>query len=398
MSVAPRRVSIAPRRVSIAPRRVSVAPRRVSVASRRVSVASRRVSIAPRRVSIASRRVSIAPRRVSIASRRVSIASRRVSIASRRVSIASRRVSIASRRVSIAPRRVSIAPRRVSIAPRRVSIASRRVSIASRRVSIASRRVSIAPDVCRLLPGVCRLLPGVCRLLPGVCRLPRVQRVRTSPLAARAANPCRPGAPSYMCSVIAWPNSEHFSSLAPSIWRWKSYVTVFAPITPSMPLRMSVATSFQPRCSVKAAIVRKYFRAWAGVMVGTAKRHGQIDRIAYIDLFAGPGRFKDGSTSTPLRVLEQAIEHRSSQKPATPQLIVPVGEKKSWRADSNRGPADYESAALPTELRQHSTSHALTICMFRVVILWDKFGDTFVRDAPALHPCRVANRFIPPRS
>ncbi len=30
------------------------------------------------------------------------------------------------------------------------------------------------------------------------------------------------------------------------------------------------------------------------------------------------------------------------------------GEKRSWRADSNRGPADYESAALPTELRQRS--------------------------------------------
>ena len=28
-------------------------------------------------------------------------------------------------------------------------------------------------------------------------------------------------------------------------------------------------------------------------------------------------------------------------------------ESESWRADSNRGPADYESAALPTELRQH---------------------------------------------
>jgi hypothetical protein len=32
---------------------------------------------------------------------------------------------------------------------------------------------------------------------------------------------------------------------------------------------------------------------------------------------------------------------------------VSCGGGKSWRADSNRGPADYESAALPTELRQH---------------------------------------------
>jgi three-Cys-motif partner protein len=32
------------------------------------------------------------------------------------------------------------------------------------------------------------------------------------------------------------------------------------------------------------------------------------DRIAYIDLFAGPGRFKNGQLSTPLLVLQQAID------------------------------------------------------------------------------------------
>jgi three-Cys-motif partner protein len=56
---------------------------------------------------------------------------------------------------------------------------------------------------------------------------------------------------------------------------------------------------------VKAAIVAKYFWAWAKVIIPTAKRHG--DNIAYIDLFAGPGRFKDGTKSTPLLILEQAI-------------------------------------------------------------------------------------------
>jgi three-Cys-motif partner protein len=38
------------------------------------------------------------------------------------------------------------------------------------------------------------------------------------------------------------------------------------------------------------------------------KELGQQDRL-YIDLFAGPGRYKDGTASTPLRVLSQAIEH-----------------------------------------------------------------------------------------
>jgi len=58
----------------------------------------------------------------------------------------------------------------------------------------------------------------------------------------------------------------------------------------------------------KATIVSKYFWAWAKVIIGTQKRYpNYAQKIAYIDLFAGPGRYKDGQVSTPLRVLEQAI-------------------------------------------------------------------------------------------
>lgn len=56
---------------------------------------------------------------------------------------------------------------------------------------------------------------------------------------------------------------------------------------------------------IKAEIVAKYFWAWAKAIIPTAKRHG--DKIAYIDLFAGPGRYKDGAKSTPVLVLERAI-------------------------------------------------------------------------------------------
>lgn len=60
---------------------------------------------------------------------------------------------------------------------------------------------------------------------------------------------------------------------------------------------------------VKSAIVSQYFAAWAGVMIGTQKRHpdNPNKKIAYIDLFAGPGRFKDGTKSTPVLVLETAV-------------------------------------------------------------------------------------------
>ena len=54
---------------------------------------------------------------------------------------------------------------------------------------------------------------------------------------------------------------------------------------------------------VKATIVSKYFVAWATVVMPRTRS----GRIAYIDIFAGPGRYKDGTKSTPLLVLERAI-------------------------------------------------------------------------------------------
>jgi three-Cys-motif partner protein len=56
---------------------------------------------------------------------------------------------------------------------------------------------------------------------------------------------------------------------------------------------------------VKARIVSNYFDAWARII---APRTMLSDgRIAYIDLFAGPGRYEDGSASTPLMVLSKAV-------------------------------------------------------------------------------------------
>lgn len=63
---------------------------------------------------------------------------------------------------------------------------------------------------------------------------------------------------------------------------------------------------------VKARIVSKYFMAWAKVVMPSALKAG--GQIAYIDLYAGPGRYKDGSASTPLLVLESAINHPQISK------------------------------------------------------------------------------------
>lgn len=58
---------------------------------------------------------------------------------------------------------------------------------------------------------------------------------------------------------------------------------------------------------VKTAIVTKYFDAWAKVIIPHAKNHGRI--INYIDLFAGRGYYNDGTKSTPLIILEKAIQN-----------------------------------------------------------------------------------------
>ena len=59
---------------------------------------------------------------------------------------------------------------------------------------------------------------------------------------------------------------------------------------------------------IKAAIVTKYFWAWAKIITGYLKGAKKDTSIQYIDLFAGPGRYKDGAKSTPVLILEQAIQ------------------------------------------------------------------------------------------
>lgn len=57
---------------------------------------------------------------------------------------------------------------------------------------------------------------------------------------------------------------------------------------------------------VKTEIVSNYFLAWARVISGYLKDK-RDKRIGYIDLFAGPGRYKSGAKSTPVYILEQAL-------------------------------------------------------------------------------------------
>jgi three-Cys-motif partner protein len=77
------------------------------------------------------------------------------------------------------------------------------------------------------------------------------------------------------------------------------------------------------KSTIKAKIVAHYFWAWAKVIIPTAKK-SPMNRIAYIDLFAGPGRYKDGTKSTPLLVLEKAI-----QDPDMREMLVTIFNDKN---------------------------------------------------------------------
>jgi three-Cys-motif partner protein len=54
---------------------------------------------------------------------------------------------------------------------------------------------------------------------------------------------------------------------------------------------------------IKAEIVEKYFYAWSRVIA----KNSREKTISYIDLFAGPGRYKDGSASVPVMITQRAI-------------------------------------------------------------------------------------------
>ena len=94
---------------------------------------------------------------------------------------------------------------------------------------------------------------------------------------------------------------------------------------------------------VKSAIVSKYFDAWSKIMISTQNRFGNQKKIAYIDLFAGPGRYSDGTTSTPLLVLEKAIKDEDLR-----QRLVTIFNDKDERNTSSLSKAIKELSGIET--------------------------------------------------
>lgn len=82
---------------------------------------------------------------------------------------------------------------------------------------------------------------------------------------------------------------------------------------------------------VKTAIVSKYFDAWSQVMIAVQKKyHNKSQELAYIDLFAGPGKYKDGTVSTPIEILTKAVNNPDLSE----RLVVIFNDKDKDNANS----------------------------------------------------------------
>lgn len=81
---------------------------------------------------------------------------------------------------------------------------------------------------------------------------------------------------------------------------------------------------------LKAEIVSKYFSTWANVIVSQ-----RTDKIVYLDLFSGPGRYDDGNPSTPLLVIDYSINHFNKKVPQKVELIFNDGVTKFIQALEN---------------------------------------------------------------
>lgn len=108
---------------------------------------------------------------------------------------------------------------------------------------------------------------------------------------------------------------------------------------------------------IKSKIVSGYFSAWSTII--TRSQHN--DRIAYIDLFAGPGRYKDGTSSTPLLVLEKAVTD-----PIMAQRLVAIFNDR----DENL------TRTLETEISKIPNIAKLK---FKPIVINEEIGDEIVK-------------------
>lgn len=102
---------------------------------------------------------------------------------------------------------------------------------------------------------------------------------------------------------------------------------------------------------VKSRIVAKYFSAWANVIkVNT-------DRLGYIDLFAGAGRYKDGTPSTPLLVLDKVAQSRELQQKFVSLFCEKDPDNYSSLRDAILSHPGVSTLRHPPKILNHEVGH-----------------------------------------
>jgi three-Cys-motif partner protein len=82
--------------------------------------------------------------------------------------------------------------------------------------------------------------------------------------------------------------------------------------------------TLEPRTRAKHAILRRYLHAWIPILT-----QGGFPEVAYVDGFAGPGRYAGGEDGSPLIALKAALDHDARIKGKLTFLFV---ERDSERA------------------------------------------------------------------
>jgi three-Cys-motif partner protein len=77
---------------------------------------------------------------------------------------------------------------------------------------------------------------------------------------------------------------------------------------------------------VKSEIVLNHFDSWSNIVIGQAAKLGQ--NIAYMDLYCGPGIYDNGAKSTPLLVLDKAMEKAGKNPAIAKHLVTIFNDKK----------------------------------------------------------------------
>ena len=111
----------------------------------------------------------------------------------------------------------------------------------------------------------------------------------------------------------------------------------------------TVVWNLDPHTQAKHVILRKYLDQWLPIL-----SHGGFPKVVFIDRFAGPGIYEDGSDGSPTIALKAFLEHSS---PITTQVHFHFIEQDTHRAILKREIVRlFEKHARPSNL--HCSVHS----------------------------------------